>query len=160
MILKVKKLDDKAVIPVKAHATDAGLDLTAIAIDTEVSEDGRLVLVYHTGLSIEIPEGHMGLLFPRSSIGKKSLALTNSVGIVDSGYRGEICAKFVTITNAIPAIYREGERFAQLVIMPYPEVTIEEVKELSTSDRGENGFGSTGLIAEDMPTEPVVETAA
>lgn len=148
MKLKVKKLDDKAILPKRMHSTDAGMDLTAIKITTELSEDSRLVLVYHTGLSVEIPEGYMGLLFPRSSIYKKSLALTNCVGVVDSGYRGEVLCKFVTITNAVPAIYREGERFAQLIIMPIPEVEIEEVTELNDSERGENGYGSTENVTD------------
>lgn len=144
MDIKFKKLSEKAVAPVKAHKTDAGFDLVATKITTEVGEDAKLVIVYHTDLAIEIPEGYVGLLFPRSSIFKKSLMLTNSVGVIDSGYRGEIMAKFKCNTDVVPSVYKDNERFIQLIIMPYPEVTFTEAEELSESDRGENGHGSTG----------------
>ena len=147
MIVKFKKLSDKAISPMRAHATDAGYDLTASRITTEVGEDAKMIIVYHTDIAIEIPEGHMGLLFPRSSIFKKQLTLTNCVGIIDSGYRGAVMAKFKVNTDVVPSVYKEGERFAQLVIMPYPEVTFEEAEELEESDRGENGHGSTGTEA-------------
>lgn len=158
MKLKVKKLDEKAVLPIKAHVADAGMDLTAIKITTELSEDNRLVIVYHTGLAIEIPEGHVGLIFPRSSIYRKSLTLTNCVGVIDSNYRGEILAKFKVNTDVVPAIYREGERIMQMIIMPYPAVEIEEVEELTESDRGENGFGSTN-VTETQDTAKANEAA-
>lgn len=144
MTLKIKKLSDKAVMPVKAHKSDAGLDLTATEITTQINECGQLMLVYHTGIAVEIPEGYVGLIFSRSSIYKKSLAQTNAVGVIDSGYRGELMVVFKTTTDVIPSVYKEGERFAQLVIIPNPEIEIEEVDELSTSDRNENGYGSTG----------------
>ena len=143
--VKIKKLNEKAIIPSKANATDAGLDLTCIDITTEVGEDAVVSFVYHTGIALEIPEGYMGLLFPRSSIAKKSMTLTNSVGCLDSGFRGEVIAKFKVNTNSIPSIYRPAERFAQLVIMPIPEVKLELVEELSESERGEGGYGSSDL---------------
>ena len=124
MQLKFKKLSEDAVLPVKAHATDAGLDLTATVITTQINECGQLMLVYHTGLAAEIPEGYVGLLFPRSSVYKKSLAQTNSVGVIDAGYRGEIMAVFKVTTDVIPAVYKQGERFAQLVIVPIPEIEV------------------------------------
>lgn len=143
MEVKIKKLIEKAVIPTKAHITDAGLDLTATSITTEIGEDGQLLIVYHTGLSMELPENHVALLFPRSSISKKSLSLCNAVGVIDSGYRGEVIAKFKTNTNVVPAVYKEGDKFAQLIILPYPEVEFIEVENVSTSDRNEGGFGSS-----------------
>lgn len=143
MELKFKKLNEKAVIPAKAHASDAGLDLTTIGFTTTVNEARELMLVYHTGLAVEIPEGHMGLLFPRSSIYKKSLIQSNCVGVIDSGYRGEIMVVYKTTTNSVPEIYKEGERFCQLVIVPIPQVEPVEAEELSSSDRAEGGFGST-----------------
>ena len=91
---------------------------------------------------MEIPEGHVGLLYPRSSISKTSCSLRNAVGVIDSGYRGEIMLKFSCSTNL--NIYNVGDRVAQLIIMPYPQVQFEEVEELSDTDRGEGGFGSTG----------------
>lgn len=143
MQINIKKLSDKAVMPTKAHVSDAGYDLTATSITTAINECGQLVLVYHTDIAIEIPEGYVGYVFPRSSVYKKSLALTNCVGVIDSGYRGEIMAVFKTTTDVVPAVYREGERFAQLIIMPIPNVEFVEAQELSKSDREDNGFGST-----------------
>lgn len=143
MIVRFKKLSDKAKTPVRAHETDAGYDLSCSSITTEVGEDAKLVIVYHTDIAVEIPEGYVGLLFPRSSIFKKSLTLTNSVGVIDSGYRGEIIAKFKTNTDVVPSVYKEGERFAQLIIMPYSQVEFEEVESLSEADRGTDSFGST-----------------
>lgn len=144
MTIKFKRLNEKAVMPTRAHKGDAGFDLTSTGVTTEVSECGQLILVYHTGIAVEIPEGYFGMLVCRSSISKKSLALCNAVGAVDAGYRGEIMAKFRVTTDVIPALYKEGERFAQLLILPVPEVEFEEVEELSETERSEDGFGSTG----------------
>lgn len=144
MEIKFKKLDQRAVAPVRANNTDAGFDLVATDITTELNECGQLILVYHTGLALEIPEGYFAMLVPRSSIFKKSLTLTNCAGIIDSGYRGEVLAKFRSTTDVVPSVYKAGERFAQLLILPVPEVTFTEAFELSDSERGENGYGSTG----------------
>ena len=84
MNINFKKLDQRAVAPVRAHESDAGFDLVATDITTEVNECGQLILVYHTGLAIEIPEGYFGLLVPRSSVYKKSLMLTNHAGVIDA----------------------------------------------------------------------------
>lgn len=143
MELKFKRLSEKAILPIRAHKSDAGLDLTCTRITTGINDCGQLMLVYHTDLAVEIPDGYVGLLFPRSSIYKKSLTLTNSVGVIDSGYRGEIQAVFKTTTDVIPAVYKEGERFCQLVIVPIAQPDVVEAAELSESDRGEEGFGST-----------------
>lgn len=134
--IKIKRLHKDAVIPTKAHTTDAGCDLYA----TSCHYDNGLI-IYGTGIAVEIPEGYVGLVFPRSSIANTHLTLSNSVGVIDSGYRGEIMAKFRKDgTNA----YRVGERIAQLIILPYPEVVFEEAEELSESDRGTGGYGSSG----------------
>ena len=146
MEVKFKKLHNDAVIPQYAHNTDDGLDLTALSFTQEVDKSGRLVLVYHTGLAVEIPEGHVGLLFMRSSVAQKSISLTNAVGVIDSGYRGEIICKFKITTDAIPTIYQAGDKIAQLIILPYPTVEPVEVDELSNTDRGEDGFGSTDKV--------------
>lgn len=144
MEVKFKRLSDKAIMPIRAHKGDAGLDLTATNITTNVNEVGQLMIVYHTDLAVEIPEGYVGLLFPRSSIWKKSLIPTNCVGVIDSGYRGEILFVMKSTTDVVPKVYNVGERFAQLVIVPIPEYDIVEVEELSGSERGEDGLGSTG----------------
>ena len=160
MKVRFKKLNEKAVMPTKAHATDAGFDLTATS--REVDEYGSVV--YGTGIAVEIPEGYVGLVFPRSSICKKDLALSNAVGIIDAGYRGEIMAKFKMAIRAgmhkvegvgehyfaktmYPGnrVYEVGDRIAQLIILPYPEVEFVEADSLSGSERGEGGYGSTGV---------------
>lgn len=144
MEVKFKKLSDKAVVPTKAHSSDAGFDLTATRVTSEVNECGQFVLVYHTDLAMEIPDGYVGLIFPRSSISKKSLYQTNAVAVIDSNYRGEIIVKYKNTTgDSIPAVYNLGDKFSQLIIMPYPAIEFVETEELSESDRGEGGFGST-----------------
>jgi dUTP pyrophosphatase len=141
MKVKIKKLHNNAVIPSYAKEGDAGMDLVA----TSKSECINNIITYGTGLSIEIPEGYVGLLFPRSSIYKQDIYLTNSVGVIDSGYRGEIMIKFaITESEQYANIYNVGDRIAQLIILPYPYIRFEEVKELSETDRNEKGFGSTG----------------
>ena len=156
MDIKFKKLDPRAVAPVRAHESDAGVDLTATRITTEINECGQLILVYHTDLAVEIPEGYCGILTPRSSVFKKSLSLTNSVGVIDAGYRGEIMAKFRSTTDVVPAVYKEGERFAQLLIVPISTANFVEALELSDSDRGEDGYGSTDSATDtsSAPTGP------
>ena len=141
MEVKIKKLHPDAVIPVYSKPGDAGLDLTA----TSISSDSYDNIVYGTGLAIEIPDGYVGLLFPRSSNSKTDLYLTNHVGVVDSGYRGELMFKFRPINGIVDAsIYAVGDRIGQLMILPYPSIKFVETDELSDSDRGEGGFGSTG----------------
>lgn len=157
MEIKYKRLSEKAVAPVRAHKSDAGFDLTVSRITTELNECGQLVLVYHTDLAFEIPEGYYGQLMTRSSISKKSLRLTTSSSVIDSGYRGEVTAKFMSTTDVVPAVYQEGERFAQLLILPLPEVEFVEADELTESDRGEGGFGSTGTGVEQNANEESVQ---
>ena len=138
MKVKVKKLVENAVIPHYAKEGDAGLDLTATSVEIKGDK-----VTYGCGLAIEIPKGYVGLLFPRSSNSKKDLLLTNSVGVIDSGYRGEITAVFKKI-EYLAKVYKVGERFAQLVILPYPQIELEEAEELSVTERGTGGYGSTG----------------
>ena len=139
MKVKIKRLDKSAVIPKYAKDGDAGLDLTATAY--KVNEKGQYV--YTSDLALEIPDGYVGLLFPRSSICKKDLEMTNSVGVIDSNYRGPIKSVF-NPTCEDPEIYELGERFAQLIIIPYPKIEFEEVEGLSETERGIGGYGSTG----------------
>lgn len=147
MTLKIKRLTEDAIMPVRAHQNDAGIDLTCTSITQEINECGQLILVYHTGLAVEIPEGYVGLLFQRSSVYKKSISMTNAVGVIDASYRGEVMGKFRSTTDVVPAIFKPGERFAQLIIVPYLDVKIEEVAELTETDRNEGGFGSTDISA-------------
>jgi dUTP pyrophosphatase len=191
--VQIRKCHPDAVIPSYAKVGDAGLDLTAV--DRYFDSIGNVV--YHTGLCFEIPEGYVGLIFPRSSVCKYDLALTNAVGVIDSGYRGEVVCKFKPMllyvdnpdvldsefppedkvyegsiqtdinTQAVsylgswygaendwadkrglrsltPRLYEVGDRIAQMIILPYPKVEFEETNELSTSERGEGGYGSSG----------------
>lgn len=139
MKIRVKKLHPEAVIPVYAKQGDAGLDLTAVS--EEWNEDNSMV-TYGTGLAIEIPEGYVGLLFPRSSVCKTSLNLSNSVGVIDSGYRGEVMFKYRYLEEGM--VYDVKDRVGQLLILPYPSIELEEAEELSSTERGEGGYGSTG----------------
>lgn len=143
MDVKFKKLHEDAKIPSYAHDTDAGLDLTAVSFTQEFDKSNKLVLVYHTGLAVEIPEGYVGLIFMRSSVSNKSISLTNAVAVIDSGYRGELLLKYKITTDSLPTIYQPGEKIGQLIIIPYPKINPIEVEELSSSDRNEGGFGST-----------------
>jgi dUTP pyrophosphatase len=170
MKVNIKKLHPDAVIPSYAHETDCGMDLTAVS--KTFDEYGNVV--YGFGLAFEIPEGYAGFIFPRSSNHKSELLLTNSVGVVDSGYRGEVTAKFTTrysstqpfrfidrlkyiFTNKCKNViisrtnhfnnsanYNIGDRVAQMVILPYPKVKFVEIDELSDTERGTGGYGSTG----------------
>lgn len=143
MRIKIKKLHKDAVIPKYAKSGDAGMDLTA----TTKEEDIFGNTVYGTGLAFEIPEGFVGLLFPRSSNSKTDFRLTNSVGVLDSGYRGEVMFKFRNTSEAelnFQQKYKTGDRIGQIIIIPHPEVEFEEVEELSKTERGAGGYGSTG----------------
>lgn len=138
--IKFKKLVETAKMPTKAHPTDAGADLTAVS--REWNEEYRY-WVYGTGIATEIPEGYVGLVFPRSSIRKYTLAQCNCIGVIDSHYRGEIMISYKPTSN-VQELYEVGDKIAQLIIIPYPEVSYKEVKTLSETDRGENGHGSSG----------------
>ena len=141
MQVRIKKLHTAAVIPAYSKSGDAAMDLTAISIEKD--DDGNAV--YGTGLAIEIPDGYVGLLFPRSSNSKTHLYLTNHVGVIDSGYRGEIKFKFRPINGFVDArVYAKYDRVGQLIILPYPQIELVESDELSETERGDGGFGSTG----------------
>lgn len=165
MKVKVKKLHPDAVIPSYATDGSAGMDLTATRI--EYDDDGNLVA--HTDLAFEIPKGWVGLLFPRSSISKKDLSLANAVGVLDSDYRGEVTFKFRSRFNFVNPlkfwwdtiirekrvvfhhvyhqwrnVYGKGDRIGQIIIVKHPSVVFEEVDNLSETERGNGGYGSTG----------------
>lgn len=137
MKVKIKKLHPDAVIPKYAKPGDAGLDLTAVDVDADGS-----TLTYKTGLAIEIPPWHVGLLFPRSSVYKTGQTLTNCVGVIDSGYRGEIMLKYTL--SPYQREYDIGDRVGQLIIMPYPRIDFVETDKLIPTERGDGGYGSTG----------------
>ena len=153
MQVKIKKLNANAVIPSYAKVGDAGMDLVATSIISDTPEQ----ITYGMGIALEIPEGFVGLIFPRSSVRKTGLDLSNAVGVVDSGYRGELQATFNKLFGTERMydeakntedksinFYKIGDRIAQIMIIPYPPIEFKEVDELSNSERGEGGFGSTG----------------
>ena len=140
MKVRIKKLIDSAVLPSKAHADDAGFDLVAISVEEDRK---RNIVSYGTGLAFEIPKGYVGLIFPRSSIYKHQISLSNCVGVIDSGYRGEVSFRF-RIEQPHISRYTTGDRIGQLIIMPYPEIEFEEVEDLSETERGTGGYGSSG----------------
>lgn len=166
--IKIKKLDEHAVIPQYAKPGDAGMDVYATRMD--VTDD---YIEYDTGLSFEVPEGYVMLIFPRSSNSKKDLLLANSVGVLDSGYRGPLKLRYkrcyrienepcedtdfklttTSIVNFNSANnyqwdacnwYGVGDRVGQIMILPYPQINFVEVDRLSDTERGSGGFGSTG----------------
>lgn len=142
MRINCTQLHPDAKVPSKAHLIDAGYDLTAVSI---LSSDLVPYIEYGTGLSIEIPIGYVGLLFPRSSISNKKLSLANSVGVIDPGYRGEVKVRMYSDHQSTK--YEIGDRVAQLIVMRTEEIEFNTVKDLSSfnmSARANGGFGSTG----------------
>lgn len=138
--MKIKLLDNKC-LPLKAHAYDAGYDLKARRETSVFPQDTEFI---PTGVCVEIPVGYVGLLFPRSSISKTPLRMANSVGVIDSGYTGEIKVPLYNTDEVEIVDVNKFERIAQLVIVPCMDFELEPVDELDSTERGEGGFGSTG----------------
>lgn len=136
MQVKIKKLCDEAVVPYYATKGDAGMDV--VATSKKVLSN---TIEYGTGLSFEVPEGYMMLVFPRGSLCKKDLVMANHVGVLDAGYRGELMIRFKKIGENE---YEIGDRIAQIIILPFPKVEFVESNELSKSERGDGRFGHTG----------------
>lgn len=154
------KFGDKAVIPTKAHPSDAGFDM--VATSKNITDD---YIEYGTDIAIKLPEGHCALLFPRSSNSNKDLLLSNAVGVVDSHYIGELKWRFKRVPKTPkfsyktlfgfvrevftkPNTYKEykvGDKIGQIVVIPLPEVQFVEVDHLDETDRGNGGFGSTDI---------------
>lgn len=139
-MIKFKRLHKDATLPKFAKPGDAGRDLTAVSMEYY---DG--FIEYATGIAVEIPDGHVGLIFPRSSVTNKDLLLKNAVGVIDSKYRGEIKFRFWRTKGINSMVYGVGDRIGQLVIMP---INTEEecwAEELSNTERSTGGWGSTGV---------------
>lgn len=141
MKIRFKKLCPEAVAPKQGTPGSAGFDLTATS--RQFNEE-CYVWEYGTGIAVEIPKGYVGLVFPRSSVYLTGLLLSNSVGVIDSDYRGEIRTKFYPHSWEKDEPYRIGDRICQLVIVPIPEVEYIEADKLSVTERGAGGYGSTG----------------
>lgn len=153
MTIKFKKLSDKAVQPVRTTNSGAGYNLTAIGATTDVNERGQVVLLYHTGISIEIPEGYEGVIRPAGSIASKTMRMVDAPSVVSGNIEDEIVVRFIVTTDVIPAIYKEGEQIAQLVINKVEDVEFVEFIDTTESSAGE---GEQGLPEnEGEPTNPV-----
>jgi dUTP pyrophosphatase len=140
--LPFKRLDPAAELPAQAHPGDAGFDLCS-TIDVEVLPGERAMVP--TGLSVAIPDGHAGLVLPRSGLAsRQGLTLANAPGLIDSGYRGEITCAVVNLDRDQAVKIRRGDRIAQLVVLALPQILPSWVDELPPSTRGDSGFGSTG----------------
>lgn len=142
MELPFKRLDPAAELPAQAHEGDAGLDLCS-TIDMEVLPGERAMVP--TGISVAIPDGHAGLVLPRSGLAsRQGLTLANAPGLIDSGYRGEVTCAVVNLDRDQAVKIRRGDRIAQLVVVALPQILPSWVDDLPPSSRGEGGFGSTG----------------
>jgi len=141
MKVRFKKLKPNAVTPSYSKDGDAGLDLTA----TDIISNTTFQAEYGTGIAIEIPRGYVGLVFPRSSVRKYELSLSNCVGVIDSGYRGEIILTFNKSNGLDSFKYKVGDRIGQLIILPFPTIELVEAQELSITERNDGGFGHTGV---------------
>lgn len=144
MKINIKKLTKTAIIPTRQHEGDAGYDLYA-DIQKPVIIKPHTTEFVHTGIAIEIPDGYFGAVFARSGLAStQGLRPANCVGVCDSRYRGEYMVALHNDCTAARTV-NPGNRIAQLVVMPYLNVEFEEVDELSDTERGEGGFGSTGM---------------
>lgn len=141
--IKIKKLSDKAIIPTYGTPMSAGADIYAL-LDEEITINPGEAVMIHSGISMAIPEGYVGLIFARSSLAKnKGLAPSNKVGVIDSDYRGEIMTHLLNHSDT-PATLAPGDRVAQMVIVPYIFGEFEEAESLDETQRGVGGYGSTG----------------
>jgi len=137
MTIKFKKLSDKAVQPVRSTTSGAGYNLTGVAVSTDVNERGQIVIVYHTNLSVEIPEGYEGILRPVDSLASKTLRMVDAPKVISGNIDDEIVVKFITTTDVVPAVYKEGEHIAQLVINKIEDVEFIELIDTTEQSAGE-----------------------
>lgn len=143
MIIRIKKLIEDTQIPAYAKPGDAGIDLRACE-SLEIQPGDRAMV--HCGFAIEIPEGFCGLVIPRSGLAAKhGITVLNSPGLIDSGYRGEVCVVLLNTDKSNLFTISKGDRIAQLTIIEAPFVELESVDELDETKRGDAGFGSSGL---------------
>jgi len=146
MILKIKRADDAKDLPLPQYASagSAGMDLFACVENEVVINPGEIKLI-RTGIYIELPDGYEAQIRPRSGLALKyGITILNSPGTIDSDYRGEICIILINLGKE-PFIVKRGDRIAQMVVCKYEKVKIEEVYKLSETERGDGGFGSTGI---------------
>ena len=161
MTINFKKLSDKAVQPVRTTNSGAGFILTAANITTEINERGQIVLVYHTGLGVEIPEGYEGIIRPVNTIAAKTMRMCDAPSVISGNINDEIAVRFVTTTDVIPAVYKDGEQIAQLVINKKEDIEFVEI--VDGTDESSAASGSQSLPeneGEPMNSETATEQAA
>jgi dUTP pyrophosphatase len=142
MSLRVRRVDPRAVLPTRAYPGDAGLDLYALD-DAELGPGERASV--RTGIAVQIPEGHAGLVLPRSGLARRhGISVVNAPGLIDAGYRGEVEVLLLNTDRSAPFSIAAGDRIAQLVIVGVHAPQVLEVQELALSERGSGGFGSSG----------------
>lgn len=142
MELRFNRLSDAATLPTRAHDGDAGLDLSA-AEETTIGPGERVSV--GTGLAVEIPEGHAGLVLPRSGLAMRhGITLPNAPGLIDAGYRGELRVLLLNTDRSAAFRVEAGDRIAQLLVTPFADAEPVEAGRLTASARGEGGFGSSG----------------
>lgn len=142
-VLKIKKMKDNAILPTRGSEQAAGIDLYA-CIDAPITIEPGQTVMFSSGIACEFPEGFWGMVVPRSSVGiKRHLTLPNNVGVIDNDYRNEIFIAFTNVGDK-PEVVNPGERVAQMILLPYYTYNIVEAQELSSTERGEGGIGSTG----------------
>jgi dUTP pyrophosphatase len=140
--LACRRLTDAATLPTRAHESDAGLDLYA-AEDATLASGERVSV--GTGIAVEIPEGHAGLVLPRSGLAARhGIALVNAPGLIDAGYRGEVRVLLLNTDREAPFEIAAGDRIAQLLVTPIAPTDPVESAQLTLSERGNGGFGSSG----------------
>lgn len=142
-----KEMESAGKLPTRSTEYSAGLDLYPTRMTQEVDNSGKVVLVYHTDIAVEIPEGYVGLIAMKSSVSKRSITLANAVGVLDSDYRGEIMLKYKITTDAVPTVYSLEEPIGQLLVVPALIQTPVLVDELSETTRGAKGFGEATAAA-------------
>lgn len=141
--LRLLRMSEDVELPTYAHPGDAGLDLRSAISCTLAPFERKLI---PTGIKIAVPAGYAGLVMPRSGNAlKRGLSIPNTPGLIDSGYRGEIQVIVINLDPTAPLVIEPGDKIAQLVITPTPQVKLVAVDELDDTSRGEQGFGSTGL---------------
>lgn len=142
MTLRVRRLHPAAVLPARAHPGDAGLDLRAVEGAT-IAPGARARVA--TGIAVELPEGHAGLVVPRSGLAARhGIAVVNAPGVIDAGYRGEIQVLLLNTDRDAAFTFEPGDRIAQLVVVAVAAPEVVEAGDLAASDRAGGGFGSTG----------------
>ena len=141
--IKIKLLDKSLPMPAYAHKTDAGIDLYS-SINCVLKPYERKLIP--SGVKLSIPEGYAGFVQPRSGLAiKNGISLVNSPGLIDSGYRGEVCIIMINLDKKMDFTIKKGDKICQLVIKKIEQANLIEVEDLDDSDRGESGFGSTGI---------------